>query len=99
MSLASRLFQPSHRRGFAGPALDPIQGWHIDQVRGNIFVKEKVVPVGPRRVSTKAHPSSIIVIGGGAAGLAATDMLRREGFPEFVNKELIDVNSPDTIGL
>jgi len=62
------------------PALDPIQCWHIEQARGKVFVREKVVSAGPKRVSTTAHPSSIIIIGGGAAGLAAADMLRREGY-------------------
>jgi len=62
------------------PALDPIQCWHVEPVGGNVFVKEKVVPAGPKRVSTTAHPPSIIIIGGGAAGLVAADMLRREGY-------------------
>jgi NADPH-dependent 2,4-dienoyl-CoA reductase/sulfur reductase-like enzyme/nitrite reductase/ring-hydroxylating ferredoxin subunit len=62
------------------PALDPIPCWHIEQIGENVFVKEKVVPAGPKRVSTTAHPSSIIIIGGGAAGLAAADMLRRDGY-------------------
>jgi NADPH-dependent 2,4-dienoyl-CoA reductase/sulfur reductase-like enzyme/nitrite reductase/ring-hydroxylating ferredoxin subunit len=62
------------------PALDPIQCWHIEQVGEKVFVKEKVVPAAPRRVSTTVQPSSIIIIGGGAAGLAAADMLRREGY-------------------
>jgi NADPH-dependent 2,4-dienoyl-CoA reductase/sulfur reductase-like enzyme/nitrite reductase/ring-hydroxylating ferredoxin subunit len=62
------------------PALDPIQCWHIEQVEEKVFVKEKVVPAAPRRVSTTVQPSSIIIIGGGAAGLAAADMLRREGY-------------------
>jgi NADPH-dependent 2,4-dienoyl-CoA reductase/sulfur reductase-like enzyme/nitrite reductase/ring-hydroxylating ferredoxin subunit len=62
------------------PALDPIQCWHIEQVEEKVFVKERVVPAAPRRVSTTVQPSSIIIIGGGAAGLAAADMLRREGY-------------------
>jgi NADPH-dependent 2,4-dienoyl-CoA reductase/sulfur reductase-like enzyme/nitrite reductase/ring-hydroxylating ferredoxin subunit len=62
------------------PALDPIQCWHIEQVGEKVFVKEKVVPAAHRRVSTTVQPSSIIIIGGGAAGLAAADMLRREGY-------------------
>jgi NADPH-dependent 2,4-dienoyl-CoA reductase/sulfur reductase-like enzyme/nitrite reductase/ring-hydroxylating ferredoxin subunit len=62
------------------PALDPIQCWHTEQVEEKVFIKEKVVPVAPRRVSTTVQPSSIIIIGGGAAGLAAADMLRREGY-------------------
>jgi len=62
------------------PALDPIQCWHIEQAGAKVFVREKVGSAGPKRVSTTAHPSSIIIIGGGAAGLAAADMLRREGY-------------------
>lgn len=62
------------------PALDPIQCWRVEQAGGNVFVREKVAPAGPRRLSTTAHPSSIVVVGGGAAGLAAADMLRREGY-------------------
>jgi len=62
------------------PALDPIQCWHIERVEDNVFVREKVVPAGPKQVSTTGHPASVIIIGGGAAGLAAADMLRREGY-------------------
>ena len=62
------------------PALDPIQCWQVERVGENIFVKEKVVPAGNNSVSTASHSSSIVIIGGGAAGLAAGDMLRREGY-------------------
>jgi NADPH-dependent 2,4-dienoyl-CoA reductase/sulfur reductase-like enzyme/nitrite reductase/ring-hydroxylating ferredoxin subunit len=62
------------------PALDPIQCWHVEQIGENVFVKGEVVPAGPKRVSTKEHPTSVIIIGGGAAGLAAADMLRRERY-------------------
>lgn len=62
------------------PALDPIQCWRVEQAAGNVFVKEKVAPAGLKRLPTKAHPASIVIIGGGAAGLAAADMLRREGY-------------------
>lgn len=62
------------------PALDPIQCWHVEKVGENAFVKERVAPEGPKRVSTIGHPSSIVIVGGGAAGLAAAQMLRREGY-------------------
>ena len=62
------------------PALDPIQCWRVEQVGEKVFVKEKAAPVGRKRASTTAHPSSIVIVGGGAAGLAAAEMLRREGY-------------------
>jgi NADPH-dependent 2,4-dienoyl-CoA reductase/sulfur reductase-like enzyme/nitrite reductase/ring-hydroxylating ferredoxin subunit len=62
------------------PALDPIQCWRVEQVGEKVLVKEKVAPAAPRRVSTTAQPSSIVIVGGGGAGLAAADMVRREGY-------------------
>jgi len=62
------------------PALDPIQCWHVEQAGERVFVREKLPAAGPKRVSTQQHPTSVIIVGGGAAGLAAADMLRREGY-------------------
>src|SRR5512147_388750 len=62
------------------PALDPIQCWRVERQGDKVFVKEKVEPAGAKQVSTAGHPSSIVIVGGGAAGLAAAEMLRREGY-------------------
>ena len=62
------------------PALDPIQCWKIEQVGDKVFVREKLVPQGQKPVSGSNHPSSVVIVGGGAAGLAAAEMLRREGY-------------------
>lgn len=62
------------------PALDPIPCWRVEQAGEKVFVKEQAAPVGPKRASTTAHASSIVIVGGGAAGLAAAEMLRREGY-------------------
>jgi NADPH-dependent 2,4-dienoyl-CoA reductase/sulfur reductase-like enzyme/nitrite reductase/ring-hydroxylating ferredoxin subunit len=62
------------------PALDSIPCWRTEQAGDKVFVKERVVPAASRQLSSTAHPSSIIIIGGGAAGLAAVDMLRRKGY-------------------
>ena len=60
------------------PALDPVSCWRVERVGDKIFVREKLAPPAPRR-ATHA-PASIVIVGGGAAGLAAADMLRREGY-------------------
>jgi apoptosis-inducing factor 3 len=62
------------------PALDSIQCWRTEQAGEKVFVTEKVAPAAFRQGSPTAHPSSIIIVGGGAAGLAAADMLRRKGY-------------------
>jgi NADPH-dependent 2,4-dienoyl-CoA reductase/sulfur reductase-like enzyme/nitrite reductase/ring-hydroxylating ferredoxin subunit len=62
------------------PALDAIQCWKVEKTGDTIFVKEKSAPVAKKQLSSSAHPSSIIIVGGGAAGLAAAEMLRREGY-------------------
>lgn len=62
------------------PALDPVQCWKVEQTGENVFVHEKLTPAVTKRTMTTAHPSSVIIIGGGAAGLAAADILRREGY-------------------
>ncbi len=61
------------------PALDPIQCWKVEQQGDAVFVREKVTPPLAKS-SNQKHPSSMVIVGGGAAGLAAADMLRRKGF-------------------
>src|SRR5579862_2615397 len=49
------------------PALDPISCWRTEQVGGKIFVREKLASSTPSRA--KNAPSSVVIVGGGAAGL------------------------------
>ena len=60
------------------PALDPISCWKVEKHGDKIFVREKLKPSAPKKVVNA--PSSVVIAGGGAAGLAAADMLRREGY-------------------
>src|SRR5262249_53423758 len=62
------------------PALDPIQCWRVEQAGQTVFVREKLRPAGSGPAGSAAHPSSIVIVGGGAAGLAAAEMLRRKGY-------------------
>src|SRR6476646_2957208 len=60
------------------PALDPIVCWRVEKLGDKVFVREKLARTAPRRGAE--GPSSVVIVGGGAAGLAAADMLRREGY-------------------
>ena len=64
------------------PALTPIACWSVEQRDGQIFVGEKRAQPKPepRGKPATASPDRIVIVGGGAAGFAAAEMLRREGF-------------------
>ena len=60
------------------PALDPVACWRVERVGDTVFVREKMGD--PPRRRPAVSPASVLIVGGGAAGLAAADMLRREGY-------------------
>jgi NADPH-dependent 2,4-dienoyl-CoA reductase/sulfur reductase-like enzyme/nitrite reductase/ring-hydroxylating ferredoxin subunit len=63
------------------PALDPIPCWKVERQGETVFVREPVpAPRSLPRATASPTPASVIIIGGGGAGLAAADMLRREGY-------------------
>jgi apoptosis-inducing factor 3 len=66
------------------PAFTPVRRWTVEQRDGRIFVRSKAQPTGP---SPTAHntiaagaPKRIVIVGGGAAGFAAAETLRRLGY-------------------
>ena len=61
------------------PALRPLARWKVTQRKGQVFVGEPLGDSPPRRAPRRV-PTSIVIIGAGAAGDAAADMLRREGY-------------------
>jgi nitrite reductase/ring-hydroxylating ferredoxin subunit len=62
----------------AAPALSPLTCWQIEERGGMIFVKGKTAPPSPKTIGSPTE--SIVIVGGGAAGFAAAEMLRRRGF-------------------
>ena len=64
------------------PAIDPIACWSVEQRDGKIFVGEKRAPATkPARGKVAGKtPEKIVIVGGGAAGFAAAETLRREQY-------------------
>jgi NADPH-dependent 2,4-dienoyl-CoA reductase/sulfur reductase-like enzyme/nitrite reductase/ring-hydroxylating ferredoxin subunit len=63
------------------PALNPVSCWRVEQRDGTVYVREKLAGVGQQAPLVAAGlPASVVIVGGGAAGNAAAEMLRREGY-------------------
>lgn len=75
------------------PALDALGCWRVEQVDGKAFVREKIEP-GPPAAATSGAPDSVLILGAGAAGLAAADMLRRKGYEGLITMVSADADPP-----
>ncbi|MGH8727421.1 MAG: FAD-dependent oxidoreductase [Burkholderiales bacterium] len=63
------------------PALNPVSCWRVEQRDGKAFVREKVKRASRQpSPATSSMPKSVVIVGGGASGNAAAEMLRREGY-------------------
>jgi len=81
------------------PALNPVACWTTEQRGGKVFVTEKserdpLSPTYPAKVAAAATPNRVVIIGAGAAGSAAAEMLRRCGYQGGVTIVDDDTGSP-----
>ena len=75
------------------PALDPIPCWRVDREGDRVFVREKLPATQPSPI-TGQKPSSIVIVGGGAAGVSAAEMARRRGYDGPVALISADADPP-----
>jgi NADPH-dependent 2,4-dienoyl-CoA reductase/sulfur reductase-like enzyme/nitrite reductase/ring-hydroxylating ferredoxin subunit len=67
------------------PALNPVACWDVERRAGQWYVtgkrpdRDPLAPAGAIN-DRRSVPQSVVIIGAGAAGSAAAEMLRREGF-------------------
>jgi len=80
------------------PAFNPMSCWRVEKLDDKVFVRERMKTADqdkPRKAQTPGRkPERIVIAGGGAAGFAAAEMLRREGFAGSVTMLSADVDAP-----
>jgi len=63
------------------PAFDRLKRWAVEVEGAAVFVRGKLDAPAPKTVAAGAdRPSRVVIVGGGAAGFAAAEMLRRRGY-------------------
>ena len=63
------------------PALNPVPRWRVEAQNGQVYVREKLPSADRKpRASRQLAPESVVIVGGGAAGQAAAEMLRNDGY-------------------
>ena len=77
------------------PAFNPVACWSVEQKDGTVTVRGKKEQPKPRpRGKASGAPKRIVIAGGGAAGFAAAEMLRRQGYQDGITMLSIDTAPP-----
>ena len=77
------------------PALNVVPCWRVEQRDATVYVREKLKGPTPQRAPAAAGiPGSIVILGGGAAGNAAAETLRREGYAGSIVMLSADASVP-----
>jgi NADPH-dependent 2,4-dienoyl-CoA reductase/sulfur reductase-like enzyme/nitrite reductase/ring-hydroxylating ferredoxin subunit len=76
------------------PALSPVSCWRVERRDGTVYVREKLEKTPPRPLSSPGLPGSVVIVGGGAAGNAAAETLRKEGYSGSITMVSADESAP-----
>jgi len=75
------------------PALDPVDRWQVEVEGDRAFVRRKI-DQPPEAAQPQTDVKTIVIVGGGAAGLACAHELRRLGFAGDVTILSADTDPP-----
>ena len=77
------------------PALSAVSHWRVELRDGNVYVQEKLLRTGQHVPPVASHlPRGVVIVGGGAAGNAAAEMLRQEGYAGRITLLSADESGP-----
>ena len=62
------------------PARDSLPRWRVEEAGDIVYVREKLEDAAAPVAPEAGMPESVVIVGGGAAGNAAAETLRREGY-------------------
>lgn len=74
------------------PALHDLACWMTERRGDRVFVTERITP--PAHAPARAAPVNVVIIGAGAAGNAAAETLRREGYEGSITMVDPDPDAP-----
>ena len=92
-------FSVRNGEALRAPALSPIPCWSVKREGQRVIVGDKkerdpLAPTWPSKPGGAAVPRDIVIVGAGAAGSAAAEMLRRSGFGGRVRVVDADADAP-----
>lgn len=77
------------------PARDPLPRWRVEESLGLAYVRDKLEDTAAPTLPVEAGlPESVVIVGGGAAGNAAAETLRREGYADRITMLSADQDLP-----